>query len=160
MSSPTPVTYSTSSEFDEIDENENDSTSRRSKLNYTFDKMLGLGFDESIERVTNALKAEGFGVLTEIDVQATMKKKIDKDMPRYRILGACHPHLAFQALQAEPKIGTMLPCNVIVREISNTQTEISIVDPVASMMAIKNEALGKVATEVQTKLRRVAESIT
>lgn len=128
-------------------------------MNYSFDKNLNLGFEESIEKITNALKTEGFGVLTDIDVQATMKKKIDKDMPRYRILGACHPHLAFEALAAEPKIGTMLPCNVIVREISNSNTEISIVDPVASMMAIKNEALAKVATDVQTKLRRVAENI-
>jgi len=124
---------------------------------YTFDKIMKIGFDETILHVTEALKQEGFGVLTDIDVQMTMKKKIDKDMPKYRILGACHPQLAFKAIKFEPRIGAMLPCNVIVREIDSNATEVSIIDPVASMISVRNDSLGEVANEVQAKLKRVHE---
>lgn len=113
----------------------------------------------AIDKVTEALKGEGFGILTDIDVQATMKKKINQDMPGYRILGACNPSLAFAAINAEPRIGTMLPCNVIIRELTAQTTEVSIIDPVASMMAIKNQDLGAIASEVQSKLQKVAAQL-
>ena len=122
---------------------------------YTFDKLIMKNFDETIVLVTEALKHEGFGVLSDIDIQMTLKKKINEDLPKYRILGACHPQLAFKAITLEPKIGTMLPCNVIVREISTDKTEVSIVDPIASMTSVKNDLLGEVATEVQEKLIKV-----
>lgn len=128
-------------------------------MSYVFTKTLYCSFSEAIDKATQALKAEGFGILTDIDVQATMKNKINKDMPGYRILGACNPTLAYQAISAEPQIGAMLPCNVVVRELSPQKTEVAIVDPVASMMAIKNESLGVVAKEVQGKLRKVSEAL-
>ncbi|WP_415061341.1 DUF302 domain-containing protein [Bdellovibrio sp.] len=128
-------------------------------MSYSFNKTLNCTLSEAIEKVTEALKVEGFGILTDIDVQATLKAKINKDMPGYRILGACSPPLAFQAISAEPLIGTMLPCNVVVRELDAHKTEIAIIDPVASMLAVKNESLGQVAIEVQTKLKRVAEAL-
>lgn len=128
-------------------------------MSYSFNKTLNCTLPEAVERVTGVLKAEGFGVLTDIDVQATLKAKIDKDILGYRILGACSPSLAFQAISAEPLIGTMLPCNVVVRELAANKTEIAIIDPVASMLAVKNESLGHVAAEVQTKLKRVAEAL-
>lgn len=128
-------------------------------MSYSFNKTLNCTLPEAIEKVTQALKVEGFGILTDIDVQATLKTKINKDMPGYRILGACSPPLAFQAISAEPLIGTMLPCNVVVRELDTHKTEIAIIDPVASMLAVKNESLGQVAAEVQTKLKRVAEAL-
>jgi uncharacterized protein (DUF302 family) len=127
-------------------------------MSYHFTTVVDLGFDEAIERVTEELKNEGFGILTEIDVRATLKKKLDVDFRNYRILGACNPPAAYRALQAEPMIGTMLPCNVIVQE-RDGHVEISAVDPVASMAAIHNDALGEVATEVREKLRRVIERI-
>jgi uncharacterized protein (DUF302 family) len=120
---------------------------------------MKMPFNSAIEKVTLSLKAEGFGVLTDIDVQATMKAKINQDMNGYRILGACNPALAYQAIQAEPRIGSMLPCNVVVRQLDGESVEISIIDPVASMMAIKNEKLGAIATEVQAKLKKVGESL-
>lgn len=128
-------------------------------MSYTFNKILKMPFTSAIEKVTLSLKAEGFGVLTDIDVQATMKAKINQDMNGYRILGACNPALAFEAIQAEPRIGSMLPCNVVVRQLDGESVEISIIDPVASMMAIKNEKLGAIATEVQAKLKKVGESL-
>lgn len=128
-------------------------------MSYTFNIVLECPFAEAIERATTALKQEGFGVLTDIDVQATMKAKINQEMTAYRILGACNPTLAFRALQAEPHIGSMLPCNVVVRELSKKQTEVAIIDPIASMQAVQNESLGAVALEVQSKLKRVAESL-
>nr|NQU90269.1 DUF302 domain-containing protein [Bacteroidota bacterium] len=129
-------------------------------MNYYFNKTLeNVTFDKAIERVTEELKKEGFGILTEIDVQATLKKKLDVDFRNYRILGACNPPFAYKALQAENKIGTMLPCNVIVQQISDTQIEIAAVDPVASMQAIGNENLGNIANEIRSKLEKVIENI-
>jgi uncharacterized protein (DUF302 family) len=126
---------------------------------YHFSKTLRLPFDAAITQVTEALKREGFGILTEIDVQQTLKKKLDIDFRPYRILGACNPSLAHQALQAEDKIGTMLPCNVVVQELRSGMVEISAVDPVASMTAIENPKLGAVAKTVQAKLRKVIDSL-
>ena len=128
-------------------------------MTYHFSKTLRLPFETAISRVTEALKQEGFGILTEIDVQQTLKKKLDVDFRPYRILGACNPPLAYQALQAEDKIGTMLPCNVIVQDLGSGVVEVSAVDPVASMTAIKNPKLGAVAQTVQAKLRKVIDSL-
>jgi uncharacterized protein (DUF302 family) len=108
-------------------------------MSYYFSKILSVSFDEAVIKVIESLKQEGFGVLTEIDVKTTMKKKLDVEMPSYKILGACHPSFAYQALQVEDKIGTMLPCNVIVQQRIEG-VEVS-VDPVASMQAIENPSL-------------------
>ena len=116
-------------------------------------------FKEAIEKTTAALKEEGFGVLTEIDIKATLKKKLDADFYNYTILGACNPQMAHQALQAENKIGTMLPCNVIVQEREPGTVEISAVDPAASMMAVENDSLAEIAKDVQKKLTKVIKSI-
>jgi len=121
--------------------------------------MINESFDRAIVKVVASLKNEGFGVLTEIDVKETLKKKLDVDFQKYTILGACNPPFAYQALKAENKIGTMLPCNVIVQEISEGQTEVAAVDPVASMKAIENPALLEIANQVQEKLRKVIKSI-
>ena len=123
-------------------------------MSYYFLTTLRIPFDQAIAEVTGALAAKGFGVLTDIDVQATMKRKLGADMPPYRILGACNPKMAFAALQAEDKIGTMLPCNVVVRETSDG-VEVAAVDPVASMQAIDNAALTEVAQGVRELLRQV-----
>ncbi len=116
-------------------------------------------FKEAIDKTTAALKEEGFGVLTEIDIKATLKKKLDADFYNYTILGACNPQMAHQALQAENKIGTMLPCNVIVQEREPVTVEISAVDPAASMMAVENDSLAEIAKDVQKKLTKVIKSI-
>ena len=126
---------------------------------YYFNKILQISFDEAIARVTEELRKEGFGILTDIDVKATLKKKLDVDFRKYRILGSCHPQFAYQALQAEDKIGTMLPCNVIVQELAEEKVEIAAIDPIASMMAIQNPSLGGVAQQVQAKLKKVIESL-
>jgi len=128
-------------------------------MTYHFSKTLRMPFDAAITQITEALKREGFGILTEIDVQQTLKKKLDIDFRPYRILGACNPSLAHQALQAEDKIGTMLPCNVVVQELRSGMVEVSAVDPVASMTAIENPKLGAVAKTVQAKLRKVIDSL-
>jgi uncharacterized protein (DUF302 family) len=128
-------------------------------MSYHFSKRLELPFAEAIPRVIEALKREGFGVLTDIDVKATMKAKLGAEFRPYRILGACNPKLAYRALELEDKIGTMLPCNVIVQEHPDGGVEVSAVDPVASMQAIDNPALTEVATEVQGKLKRVVDSL-
>jgi len=128
-------------------------------MSYHFSKTLNLSFDEAISKVTEELKKEDFGILTEIDVKATLKKKLDVDFRNYRILGACNPHFAHQALQAEDKIGTMLPCNVIVQEKAEGKVEVSAVDPVASMKAIENPKLGEIAQQVQAKLKKVIDSL-
>ena len=128
-------------------------------MSYYFSKIVDDDFETAIERVTARLAEAGFGVLTTIDVSATLKKKIDVDFQRYTILGACNPGFAYKALQAEDKIGTMLPCNVIVQETIDGKVEVAAVDPIASMSAIKNEALGEVATEVQGMLKNVIESL-
>lgn len=128
-------------------------------MSYYFTKTVHMPFDEAIARVTEALKQEGFGVLTDIDVKATMRKKLDVDFRPYRILGACNPPFAHQALLAEDKIGTMLPCNVIVQEHAAGVVEVSAVDPVASMAAVQNAALGEVAGVVRARLQKVIESV-
>ena len=126
---------------------------------YYFTKTIEMPFDQAVEHVTEALKQEGFGVLTEIDVRATLKKKLDVDFRPYRILGACNPQFAYQALQAEDKIGTMLPCNVIVQEAGDGRTEVAAVDPIASMQAVENEQLGAIAGEIRERLRKVVDSL-
>ncbi len=125
-------------------------------MNYYFNKTLeNVSFEEVLDRVSSELQKEGFGVLTEIDVRATFKKKLDIDFRNYRILGACNPHFALKALEAEDKIGTMLPCNVIVQQTSDTQIEIAAVDPVASMLALENIEMAELAKEIRSKLERV-----
>ena len=127
-------------------------------MKYYINKMVNLPFDEAIEKVTLALKEEGFGVLTQIDVSNTLKQKLEVDYRPYTILGACNPNFAYQALQNEDKIGTMLPCNVIVQQ-QKDQVEVSAVDPIASMQAVENEALGDLATQVRAKLERVVAAV-
>lgn len=126
---------------------------------YYFNRIVGHDFDTAIVRVTEELQKEGFGILTDIDVQAAMQKKLGKDFRKYRILGACNPPFAFQALQAEDKIGTMLPCNVIVQEHADGRVEVAAVDPIASMQAIDNPQLGEIAVQVQAKLKKVIEAL-
>ncbi|WP_297760526.1 DUF302 domain-containing protein [uncultured Muriicola sp.] len=129
-------------------------------MSYYFNKVLvGKSFDDAIERVTAELKNEGFGILTEIDVKETLKKKIDVDFKKYKILGACNPHFAHKALTSEDKIGVLLPCNVIVEEHENGEVEVSVVDPIASMGAVENETLGSLALEVRQKLLNVIENL-
>jgi len=128
-------------------------------MSYHFSKTVNDDFDTAIEKVTGELKKEGFGVLTQIDVQDTLKKKLDVDFRKYKILGACNPYFAHEALLAEDTIGTMLPCNVIVQERDNGKVEVSAVDPVASMIAIKNNTLGDVAMQVREKLSRVIDNL-
>ena len=124
-------------------------------MSYYFSKIIDDSFDDAIERVTVHLADAGFGVLSTIDVSATLKKKIDVDLQRYTILGACNPGFAHKALLAEDKIGTMLPCNVIVQETADGKVEVAAVDPMASMMAIQNETLGDIAAEVRGMLKNV-----
>ena len=129
-------------------------------MDYYFTTTLrNISFDQAIDKTTNALQQEGFGVLTEIDLKATFKKKLDKEFYNYKILGACNAPFAHKALQAEDKIGTMLPCNVIVQEKEPGLIEISAVDPLASMTAVENASLGQIAHEVQEKLKRVIDSL-
>lgn len=128
-------------------------------MSYFFSKTVDLPFEKAIEHVTEVLKEEGFGVLTEIDVKDTLKQKLDVDFRNYRILGACNPPMAYKALQSEPRIGLMLPCNVIVQETEDGQVEVDAVDPIASMQAIENENLREVAETVQEKLKRVIEKL-
>ena len=127
-------------------------------MQYYFNKIVDMTIEETIEKVTEELKKEGFGVLTEIDVKAALKKKIDVDFRNYRILGACNPSFAYKALLAEDKIGTMLPCNVIVQEREDGKVEVAAIDPIASMLSVQNESLGGIAEEVQSKLKKVIEN--
>ncbi|MHB1687872.1 MAG: DUF302 domain-containing protein [Ignavibacteriaceae bacterium] len=127
--------------------------------NYGFSKIVNLGYDEAIEKVTEELKKEGFGVLTEIDVTATLKKKLDVDFKPYKILGACNPPFAYKALQSEEQIGLMLPCNVIVYVNDEGKTIVAAIDPIASMQAVKNDTLGEVAVTIQGKLKNVISSL-
>jgi uncharacterized protein (DUF302 family) len=122
-------------------------------MSYHFSKTVSVPFDEAITRVTAALKENGFGVLTTIDVKATLKSKLDVDFRPYTILGACNPKFAHQALQSEDKIGAMLPCNVIVQQADDGRVEVSAVDPMASMQAVENPALADIAQEVQGRLK-------
>ena len=128
-------------------------------MTYHFSKTLQVPFDTAVERVTAALQREGFGILTEIDVKATLKKKLDVDFRNYRILGACNPPLAHRALQIEDKVGTMLPCNVVVQETGTGTVEVSAVDPVASMHAIDNPRLREIAETVRGKLKAVVDGL-
>ncbi len=124
-------------------------------MDYVFTKRLDISFDQAIDLVVAGLKKEGFGILTEIDVKATLKKKLDVDFRNYRILGACNPPYAHKALLAEPWIGSMLPCNVIVQEFDDGTVEVGAVNPISSMQAVDNPELGEVAMEIQSKLQRV-----
>ena len=128
-------------------------------MEYYVSKTVNHSFDETIELVTEALGVEGFGVLTEIDVKATMKKKLDVEFRKYRILGACNPAFAHKALVAEDKIGTMLPCNVIVQEWGENEIEVAAVNPVSSMQAVENSALEPIAREIKARLERVVNSL-
>ena len=129
-------------------------------MEYYFNKTLtNLSFNEVVDKTTQALKEEGFGILTEIDIKTTLKNKLDVDFPNYKILGACNPAFAHKALLAENKIGTMLPCNVIVRETENGSIEVAAVDPIASMIGVKNEDLGEIADEVRNKLKKAVDSL-
>jgi uncharacterized protein (DUF302 family) len=128
-------------------------------VSYCFSKTLTIPFEAAISRVTEALKKEGFGILTEIDVKETLKKKLGVEFRPYKILGACNPPFAYQALLAEDKIGLMLPCNVIVQEIAPGKVEVSAVDPIASMRAVDNPKLADIAKEIQAKLKAVIDSL-
>ncbi len=128
-------------------------------VSYYFTKKLEIDFDQAITKVTEELKKEGFGVLTEIDVKSTLKNKINVDFRNYRILGACNPSFAYRALQSEDKIGTMLPCNVIVQEYEKGQVEVSAVDPIASMQAVENPKLEEIAQGVRKKLQSVIKNL-
>lgn len=129
-------------------------------MKYYHKKTLkNIGFDEAIEKVTEELKKEGFGVLTEIDIKATLKKKLGVDFYNYRILGACNPSFAYKALQVEDKIGAMLPCNVIIQEKEAGKIEVSAVDPVASMQAVGNPTLGEIATTIREKLQKIIQNL-
>ncbi len=129
-------------------------------MTYYFSKKLGvLDFDTAVAETTSALKKEGFGVLTEIDIQKAFKEKIDVDFKRYKILGACNPHFAHKALLAEDKLGVFLPCNVVVEEHEDGGIEVAAVNPIASMMSVENEKLTELAAEIEQKMKRVIASI-
>ena len=126
---------------------------------YTYTRTVPYSMADTEARIRETLKEEGFGVLTEIDIQATLKTKLDVDFRPYKILGACNPPAAHRALQAEPLIGTMLPCNVVLQETDDGQTEIAAVDPVASMAAVENDTLGEVAEEIRGRLRSAVDNV-
>lgn len=128
-------------------------------MSFYFAQSLTTTFDDAVARTTAALKDEGFGIITEIDVKETLKRKLDIDFRRYKILGACNPSLAFEALKLEDKVGTMLPCNVIVQELESGQIEVAAIDPVASMQAIGNAELEKKAQTVRQKLQKVIDRL-
>ncbi len=126
---------------------------------YYFSKTLKISFDEAIAKVTEALKKDGFGILTEIDVKETLKKKLNVDFRKYRILGACNPPFSYRALQVEDKIGLMMPCNVIVQELPGGKVEVAAINPVASMAAVNNPKLRDVGMEVSAKLKAVIDNL-
>ncbi|WP_081212234.1 DUF302 domain-containing protein [Salegentibacter sediminis] len=129
-------------------------------MSYYFNTTLkNTSFEDALEKVTAELKKEGFGVLTEIDVKETLKKKIDVEFKKYKILGACNPHFAHKALTKEDKIGVFLPCNVVVEENDNGEIEVSAVDPIASMQAAENKELHGIATEVQEKMKKIIANL-
>ena len=137
----------------------NSGNNEEGKKSYYFSKKIQGSFDEALQKVTASLKAEGFGILTEIDVKETLKKKLDVDFHNYKILGACNAPFAYKALLAENKIGTMLPCNVIVQEKGEEGVEVAAVNPVASMKAIENPELFMIAQQVREKLKKVVKSL-
>jgi len=126
---------------------------------YAFGKKVNMGFDQALSAVTRALGNEGFGVLTEIDVQATLKKKLGIERPPYRILGACNPQFAARALEAEPQIGALLPCNVVVRQDSAGATLVEFMDPDAVLELVQRPEVGKIAAEVRLRLQRVMDAL-
>ncbi|MDD4429087.1 MAG: DUF302 domain-containing protein [Paludibacter sp.] len=128
-------------------------------MKYNFEKTTECTFDEAVEKVTEELKKEGFGVLSEIDIHEKLKEKLDIDFRKYKILGACNPGKAYEALKFENKIGTMLPCNVIVQELDKGKVEVAAVNPVASMLAVDNRELIEVAKEIAEKLQRVINAL-
>ncbi len=128
-------------------------------MKYFFEKTTEYAFDEAVDKVTEELKKEGFGVVSEINIHEQLKEKLDIDFRKYKILGACSPAKAYEALQVENKIGTMLPCNVIVQELENGKVEVAAVNPVASMMAVDNSKLIEIATEIKEKLQRVIHAL-
>lgn len=128
-------------------------------MSYYFSKTVKTNFDNTLKKVEEELKKESFGVLTEIDVQATFKKKLDVEFRKYKILGACNPSFAHKALTTEDKVGVLLPCNVIVQELDESNVEVAIVNPIDSMQSVENDKLSKIASEVTEKLKRVLENI-
>lgn len=128
-------------------------------MKYYFNKKITGSFEEAIQRVTDALNKEGFGILTEIDIKATLKKKLGEDFYNYKILGACNPSFAYKALLIEDRIGTMLPCNIIVQEKKPDTVEVSAVNPIASMKAVLNKDLHKIAVEIKDKLKKVIKEL-
>jgi len=128
-------------------------------MKYYFSKHLNTSFEDAVSLVTESLKKEGFGILTEINIKDKLKEKLDVDFRKYIILGACNPHYAYKALQLEDKIGTMLPCSVILQETDNNGIEVAAIDPMASMMAIENPLLADIATEVRDKLERAIQML-
>jgi uncharacterized protein (DUF302 family) len=132
---------------------------RDETMNYYLSKTLSTSFDDALARTMDALKNEGFGVITQIDIRETLKQKLDADFRPYQILGACNPALAYEALKLEDKVGTMLPCNVVVQELKSGGVEVAAVDPVASMQAIDNPKLAEKARAVRAKLERVVQSL-
>src|ERR1035437_2714075 len=128
-------------------------------MKYYISKKISTDFDQAVLLVTESLKKEGFGVLTEINLQEKLKEKLNVDFRKYKILGACNPAYAYKAIQMEDKVGTMLPCSVIVQELGNNEIEVAAIDPIASMMAIENPGLAGIAAEVKEKLERVIASL-
>lgn len=126
---------------------------------YYFSKTLNTTFENALDLVIEALKTEGFGVLTQINIKDTLKKKIDVDFRKYVILGACNPQFAHQALESEDKIGVLLPCNVILQELPNGEVEVAAVNPITSMSSVQNEKLGTIAQQVQQKLKNVIKQL-
>ncbi|MHB8261941.1 MAG: DUF302 domain-containing protein [Bacteroidia bacterium] len=128
-------------------------------MGYYFSKLINASFDEAVDKTIEALKTEGFGVISEINIHEKLKEKLNVDFKRYKILGACNPSIAYKALQAEDKIGVMLPCNVLVIEQEKNTIEIAAVNPIISMLAIQNPALGDIAKQVTDKLKKIIENI-
>lgn len=128
-------------------------------MSYYIGKTVKMSFDQAIDAITATLKEQGFGIVTDIDMSGTFKKKINKEIPPYRILGACNPGYAYEAVMNEPQIGAMLPCSVAVRQLEGNKVEIAVIDPIASMMAVKNDKLGGFATEVKGKLEKAVENL-
>jgi len=128
-------------------------------MKYYINKTIKESFDVAVQKVTKALKEEGFGILTEIDVKETLKKKLDVDFRKYKILGACNPNFAYKALQVENKIGVMLPCNVVVQELDNGKIEIFAINPVSAMQAVENKDLEYIAEQINIKLQQVIDSL-